>query len=75
MTITQIKMTRIINSIWFTNFIDEKPIWLVKVDTGQGIKFYIGTAESWVETEDELHIAKNWSPFYPDALEEFFNTK
>ncbi len=65
-------MSKILNSIWYTPIGTTDCIWIVKVDTGFWIKFYIGNATGKNQEEDEQHIAKMWAPVFTDSLIKLF---
>jgi hypothetical protein len=57
----------VIDAIWFNN------IGIVKVDTGYGLKWYIGNGSGENAEYDKQYIAKYGIPVYPGVLKQFFN--
>jgi hypothetical protein len=57
----------VIDAIWFNN------IGIVKVDTGYGLKWYIGNGSGENAEYDKQYIAKYGIPVYPGVVKQFFN--
>lgn len=63
----------ILESVWFSSLAEMTTIGIVKIDTGYGLKWYIGVVEGLDQDYDEQYIAKWGTPIYPTTLKEFFN--
>lgn len=61
------KEYNVVDAIWFNT------IGIVKVDTGYGLKWYIGNTSGENEEYDKQYIAKYGTPVYPGVIKEFFN--
>ena len=66
------EQAKILDSIWFTSLGDSSIIGIVKIDTGYGTKWYIGSAEGTDQKYDEQYIAQWGTPIFPNQLKEFF---
>ena len=64
----------VLESIWFSSLTEMTTIGIVKIDTGYGLKWYIGVAEGLDKEYDEQYIAKWGTPIYPETMQEFFNS-
>lgn len=67
------KKIDILDSVWFGNLTEGTTIGIVKINTGYGVKWYIGLAEGDDKSYDEQFIAKWGTPIFPDQLKEFFD--
>ena len=63
---------KVLDSIWFHEMGSPNTIGIVKVDTGFGIKHYIGTATGQDQGEDEIKIMDGGAKFPRKAAEKIF---
>lgn len=63
------KEYNVVNSIWFTQGIHH--IGIVKVDTGFGIKYYMGIGAGYNKEVDEQHIAGYGARVHSGIVKDF----
>lgn len=67
------KKIDVIDSIWFSSLADSSTIGIVKINTGYGIKWYIGSVQGSDQSYDEQYIAKWGTAIFPNQLKDFFD--
>jgi len=63
---------KVTDSIWFSEMGSSNIIGIVKVDTGFGIKYYIGTASGENIKDDEVKIMEKGAHFSEKAGKKLF---
>lgn len=63
---------KVVDSIWFNEMNSLRVIGIVKVDTGFGIKYYIGTASGENLEKDEIQIMERGAKFPENSAKKLF---